>query len=92
MQEDNDKVSFFPAKVSSLMIQWCHHSVQLSSNSVCAISQVSPTISKPKATVARNQNSTGDRNGEKTLGETKLSQGALSVEKSYIFITISYYV
>jgi len=37
-----------------------------------------PQQNKPKATVARNQNSIGDRNGEKTLGETMLSWGASS--------------
>ncbi len=36
-----------------------------------------PQLSKPEATAARNQNSIGD-NGEKTLGETRLSRGASS--------------
>ncbi len=36
-----------------------------------------PQLSKPEATAARNQNSIGDRT-EKTLGETRLSRGAIS--------------
>ncbi len=37
-----------------------------------------PQLSKPEATAARNQNSIGDRTEEKTLGETRLSRGAIS--------------
>ncbi len=33
----------FPVKVSSLKVQGCRHPVQITSNSVCAISHVSPT-------------------------------------------------
>ncbi len=33
---------------------------------------------KPEATAARNQNSIGDRTEKKTLGETRLSRGAIS--------------
>ncbi len=36
-----------------------------------------PQLSKPEATAARNENSIGD-NGEKTLGETRLSRRASS--------------
>ncbi len=32
----------------------------------------------PEATAARNQNSIGDRTEKKTLGETRLSRGAIS--------------
>ncbi len=35
-------------------------------------------LSKPEATAARNQNSIGDRTEKKTLGETRLSRGAIS--------------
>ncbi|KAL0192525.1 hypothetical protein M9458_010821, partial [Cirrhinus mrigala] len=34
-----------------------------------------PHLSKPEATVARNQNSIGDRNGEKNLGRTQAQSG-----------------
>ncbi len=34
-----------------------------------------PQLSKPEATVTRNQNSIGDRTEKKTLGETRLSRG-----------------
>ncbi len=37
-----------------------------------------PQLSKPEATAARNQNSIGDRTEKKTLGETRLSRGAVS--------------
>ncbi len=37
-----------------------------------------PQLSKPEATAARNQNSIGDRTEKKTLGETRLSRGAIS--------------
>ncbi len=37
-----------------------------------------PQLSKPEATAARNQNSFGDRMEKKTLGETRLSRGAIS--------------
>ncbi len=37
-----------------------------------------PQLSKPEATAARNQNSIGDRTEKKTLGETRLSWGAIS--------------
>ncbi len=37
-----------------------------------------PQLSKPEATAARNQNSIGDRMEKKTLGETRLSRGAIS--------------
>ncbi len=36
-----------------------------------------PQLSKPEATAARNQNSIGDRTEKKTLGETRLSRGAI---------------
>ncbi len=62
-------------KVNSLIIKSCYHPVQLSSNSVCAISQASPTISKPKMTAARNQNSIVDRMEEKNLGRSQVQSG-----------------
>ncbi len=34
-----------------------------------------PQLSKPEATVARNQNAIGDRMEKKTLGESRLSRG-----------------
>ncbi len=37
-----------------------------------------PQLSKPEATAARNPNSIGDRTEKKTLGETRLSRGAIS--------------
>ncbi len=37
-----------------------------------------PQLSKPEATAARNQNSLCDRMEKKTLGETRLSRGAIS--------------
>ncbi len=37
-----------------------------------------PQLSKPEATVARNQNSIGDRMKKKILGETRLSRGSSS--------------
>ncbi len=52
-------------------------------NSICAIESVillkikCPHLSKPEVT-ARNQNSICDRTEKKTLGETRLSQGASS--------------
>ncbi len=39
--------------------------------------EVSPT-KQARATAARNQNSIGDRTEKKTLGETRLSRGAIS--------------
>ncbi len=40
--------------------------------------EVKCQLSKPEATAARNQNSIGDRTEKKTLGETRLSRGAIS--------------
>ncbi len=71
----------FSVKVSSSLIQWCHHPAQFSSNSICAIkSTISleikcPQLSRPEATVARNQNSISDINGEKNLGRNQAQSG-----------------
>ncbi len=57
---------------------------QFSSKSFCSIKSTillemkCPQLSKPEATAARNQNSIGDRTEKKTLGETRLSRGAIS--------------
>ncbi len=50
--------------------------IQFSSLPIVSVQSVKcPQLSKPEATAARNQNPIGDRNGEKTLGETRLSRG-----------------
>ncbi len=78
------KGTIVKVKVNSSLIQWCHRPAQFSSNSICAIkSTISleikcPQLSKLRATAARNQNSIGDKNGEKPLGETRLSRGSSS--------------
>ncbi len=74
----------FSAKGISLLNSVMHRPAQFSSKSFCSIkSTISlemkcPQLSKPEATAARNQNSIGDRTEKKTLGETRLSQGASS--------------
>ncbi len=73
----------FPVQYSLLNFVM-HHPSQFSLNSICAIKSMIllemkwPQLSKPEAIAARNQNSIGDtrRNGEKILGETRLSRGA----------------
>ncbi len=71
LQEDNNKESFFQLKS-------IHDSViiQFSSLPIVSVQSVKrPQLSKPKVTAARTQNSIVDGNGEKTLGETRLSRG-----------------
>ncbi len=74
----------FQLKAFHYWIQWWHRPAQFSSKSFCSIKSTilleikCPQLSKPEATAARNQNSIGDRTEKKTLGETRLSRGAIS--------------
>ncbi len=74
----------FSVKGISLLNSVMHRPVQFNSNSICSIKSTillemkCPQLSKPEATAARNQNSIGDRTEKKTLGETRLSRGAIS--------------
>ncbi len=48
-----------------------------------------PQLSKPEVTAARNQNSIGDRMEKKTLGETRLSRGAISpLAREYTLLSV----
>ncbi len=75
----------FSAKGISLLnpVMASSSSIQLK-KSFCSIKSTilleikCPQLSKPEATAARNQNSIGDRTEKKTLGETRLSRGAIS--------------
>ncbi len=63
--------NIFELKAFHYWIQWCHCPAQFSLNNICAIKSVislemkCPQLSKPEATVARNQNSIGDRTEKK---------------------------
>ncbi len=81
MQEDNRKQSAFQFKsVHCSLVMSSFSSVQFSLPIVSAIkSTILPNIrcpqpNKPKAKVARNQNSIGDRNGEKPWLKPGLSR------------------
>ncbi len=73
-----------PGTSGLAILRALHNPAQFSSNSICAIkSTISlemkcPQLSKPEATAARNQNSIGDRNGEKNLGRIQAQSGVSS--------------
>ncbi len=70
----------FSAKGISLLnsLMASSSSVQLKKFLFNQVDDIAGLLSKPEATAARNQNSIGDRTEKKTLGETRLSRGAIS--------------
>ncbi len=69
----------FELKAFHYWMQWCHHPAQFTLNSICAIKSVillemkCPQLSKPEEPKLHPW-----QNGEKSLGETRLSRGGSS--------------
>ncbi len=74
----------FSVKGISLLSSGMASSSSVQFKSFCSIKSTillemkCPQLRKPEVTAARNQNSIGDRTEKKTLGETRLSRGAIS--------------